>query len=57
MRSKFYFENVKGRDHLRNLGVIGRIILKWIFKRNNVTMCTEITWFGIGSSDGNRPSD
>jgi hypothetical protein len=28
----FQLENVKGRDHLGDLGVDGRIILKLIFK-------------------------
>jgi hypothetical protein len=30
MRSKFWFENLKERDHLKDVGVDGKIILEWI---------------------------
>jgi hypothetical protein len=30
MHTKFLFEILKGRDHSKDLGVNGRIILKWI---------------------------
>jgi hypothetical protein len=30
MRTKFWSENLKGREHLEELGVDGRIILEWI---------------------------
>jgi len=30
MPTKFWSENVKGRDHLKDLGVDGRILLEWI---------------------------
>jgi hypothetical protein len=29
---RVWWGNLKKRDHLENLGVNGRIILKWIFK-------------------------
>jgi hypothetical protein len=28
MRTKFWFENLKGRDHAEDLGLYGRIILE-----------------------------
>jgi hypothetical protein len=30
MRTKFWLENLKGRDHLEDKGVDGKIILEWI---------------------------
>jgi hypothetical protein len=29
----FWLGNVRERDHLERLGVDGRIILKWVFKK------------------------
>jgi hypothetical protein len=31
--TKFWSEKLKRRDHLEDLGVDGRIILKWILER------------------------
>jgi len=31
--SGFRWENLRGRDHLEDPGVDGRIILKWIFRK------------------------
>jgi hypothetical protein len=33
MLTKFYSENVMGIDHLQNLDVDERIILKWVWKK------------------------
>jgi len=30
MRTKFWSEDVKGKDHLEDLGVDAKIILEWI---------------------------
>jgi hypothetical protein len=30
MHTVFWFENLKGRDHLEDLGVAEKIILEWI---------------------------
>jgi hypothetical protein len=29
----FWLENLKGRDHLEDLGVDGKIILEWILRK------------------------
>jgi hypothetical protein len=34
-RTKFWLGSLKRRDHSEDLGVDGRIILKWIFGRND----------------------
>jgi hypothetical protein len=34
-------ENLKGRDQLEDLGVYGRIILKWILKKIG---CEDVDW-------------
>jgi hypothetical protein len=30
MHTKFYSENLKGRDHSEDLGIDGMIVLEWI---------------------------
>jgi hypothetical protein len=32
MHTAFWSENLKGRDHMEDLGIVARI-LKWIFKK------------------------
>jgi hypothetical protein len=32
VHTEFLWENLLERDHLEDLGIDGRIILKWIFK-------------------------
>jgi hypothetical protein len=36
MHDKFYLENVHGRDHVEDLGVNGKIILKRILKKLDI---------------------
>jgi len=36
-RTLFWWEKLKGKDHFHDLGVVGRIILKWTFKRQDVS--------------------
>jgi hypothetical protein len=36
-------ENLKGRDHLGELGVPGRIILKGLLQKEDMKECTELS--------------
>jgi hypothetical protein len=44
MDTKFKSENLKGRDHLGDLGVDERIILEWVLKNWVMRMWTEFIW-------------
>jgi hypothetical protein len=53
MYAEFWSENMKGRDHFRDLGSRGSLILilKWILKKQSVSM-----WTGFVCEHGNEPS-
>jgi len=40
---------MRGRDHLEDPGVDGRIILRWIFRKWNVGVWTGSSWLRIGT--------
>jgi hypothetical protein len=39
MHIKFWSENLNERDHAEHLRVDGRIMLKWILKKNRMGKC------------------
>jgi hypothetical protein len=43
--TKVEVENLKGRNHLGDLVVDGRIILKWIIKKWGMKIWTRFIWF------------
>jgi len=47
MYTKFWSENLKGRDHLEDVGIGGEI-LKWMLGK----MGSGFIWLRIGTSDG-----
>jgi hypothetical protein len=44
MRTKFWSENLKGRDHLEDLGVDDTTILKWILEKSGGKMWIGFIW-------------
>jgi hypothetical protein len=38
----FWWGNLRGRDHLEDPGVDGRIIFRWIFRNSDVEEWTEL---------------
>jgi hypothetical protein len=52
MRTKFWLESLKGRDHSEDLGVDRVIILKWILGKWVFGTWTEFIWLRIGISGG-----
>jgi len=42
----------EGKNHLRDPGVDGRIILRWIFKKWDVGVWTASNWLRIGTGGG-----
>jgi hypothetical protein len=54
-------ESLKGRDHSENQGIDGRIIFKWILRKQGAKEWTGFIWLMIGTGGdcckhGNEPS-
>jgi len=44
--------NLRERDHLRDPGVDGRVILKWIFREWDVGVWIGSSWLRVGTGSG-----
>jgi len=45
----FWWGNLTERDHLEGLGIDGRIILRWIFRKWDVGAWTGLIWLRTGT--------
>jgi hypothetical protein len=52
IHTKFWVENLKGRDCLKDIGVDGSITLEWILEKYGGKLWTGFIWFRIGTSGG-----
>jgi len=48
----FWWGNLRERDQLGDLGIDGRIILRWIFRKWDVGAQTGSSWLRIGTGGG-----
>ena len=52
MYTELWWGNLGERDHLEHLGIDGRIILRWIFRKWDVGEWTGLIWLRIGTGGG-----
>jgi hypothetical protein len=52
MHTKFWSENLKGRDHSDDLSVDGRIILEWILNKQFRRVWIGFMMLRMGTSGG-----
>jgi len=52
MHRGFWWDNLRKRDHLEDIGVDGRIILKFILKTWDGEEWTGLMWLRITTGDG-----
>jgi len=49
MPTIFYLKNLKGQDHLEDLGIYEKIILEWILRKYGGKVWTGFIWLMIGT--------
>ena len=50
--TRFWWGNLRGRDHWGDQDVDGRIILRWIFRKWEAVVGTGWSWLRIGTGGG-----
>jgi hypothetical protein len=48
----YWCGNLRERDHLEDIGVDRRIILRWIIRKWDMAVWTELLWLRIGTGGG-----
>jgi hypothetical protein len=48
----FWWENLRGTDHLEDPGVDGKIIIRWIFRKWVEAAWTGLIWLRTGTGGG-----
>jgi hypothetical protein len=51
-RGVIWWENLRERNHLVDPGAVGKIILRWMFKKWNVKVWIGSIWLRIGTGGG-----
>ena len=52
VRTRFWWENLRERDHWGDKDVDGRIILRWILRKGEGVVGTAWSWLRIGTGGG-----
>jgi hypothetical protein len=50
--TRFWWRNLRERDHLEDPGLDGKIILSWIFRKWDVRSWTESSWLRLDTCGG-----
>jgi hypothetical protein len=49
VHTTFWLRSLKGGNHCKDLGIDGRITLRWILGKQGLGMCIGFIWLRIGT--------